>query len=145
MNDELGDRIVYSPRGRQAEDDLAECMVRAAHIFWMGGQLVWITDGRRVPVVRDVVIELCRRFVVTAHPINRGTEAEPNWVIEYRPVVPTELTVRNLIRESLPKRVPMVQPEVAPTAPEPMLPVVHDPKTLAEIAAGQRRSAQFQT
>jgi hypothetical protein len=164
MNDELGDRVVYAPRGRNAEDDLADCILRAAKIFWMDGQLVWITDGRRVPVVRDVVVELCRRFVVTEHPVNHGTEAEPNWVVERRPVVPNELTIRNLIRESLPRRAPVVQPEAAPIPAEPMvLRPDDDPEVMAgrravarhgeigserlreEIEAGQRRAAQFQT
>jgi hypothetical protein len=159
MNEELNGRVVYSPRGRNAEDDLAACILAAAHIFWMDGQLVWITDGKRVPVFRDAVIELCRRYVVTAHPVER----DGMWVIEYRPVVPTELTIRNLIRESLPKRVTVVQPEAAPRPAEPvaMLPDDHpevvagrraqarhaaigNEQLRAEIEAGQRRSAQFQ-
>ena len=81
MNDESNGRIVYSPRGRNAEDDLAACILRAAKIFMMDGQLVWVKGGPLVPVVRDVVIELCGRFVVTEHPVNRGTEAEPDWVL----------------------------------------------------------------
>ena len=114
MNDELNGRVVYAPRGRNAEDDLAACILQAAHIFRMDGQLVWITDGRRVPVVRDVVVELCRRFVVTEHPVER----DGKWIVERRPFVPTELMVRNLIRESLPKRAPVVQPEAAPRPQE---------------------------
>jgi hypothetical protein len=160
MNDELGDRVVYAPRGRNTEDDLADCILRAAHIFWMNGQLVWIVDEKRVPVFRDAVIEICRRFVVTAHPVERGGK----WWIEYRPVTPTELTVRNLIRESLPKRAPIVQAETAPPAPEPtpMLPDDHpevvagrralarhaavgDERLREELAAGQRAAARYGT
>jgi hypothetical protein len=135
MNDELGDRVVYSPRGRNAEDDLAACILQATHIFMMDGQLVWITDGKRVPVFRDVMIELCRRFVVTEHPVER----DGKWVVELRPFVPDELMVRNLIRESLPKRVTVVRPEAAPAlAPEaPGLPDDHP-----EVAAGRRQLAR---
>ena len=125
----------------------------------MDGQLVWIADGKRVPVFRDVVIELCRRFVVTAHPVER----DGKWTVEYRPVVPTELTVRNLIRESLPRRAPVVQPEAAPKpqeapqAPSNPIEAARGAQVLArhaavgneqlrqEIEAGQRRAAQFQT
>ena len=84
---------------------------------------VWVTDGKLVPVFRGTVIELCRRFVVTEHPVMR----DGKWVVELRPVVPDELTIRNLIRESLPKRAPVVQPEAAPTPAEPpvMLPDDH--------------------
>jgi len=39
MNDELNGRVVYAPRGRNAEDDLAACILQAAHIFMMDGQL----------------------------------------------------------------------------------------------------------
>jgi hypothetical protein len=163
MNDELNGRIVYSPRGRNAEDDLAACILQAARIFWMNGQLTWITDGKRVPVVRNAVIEICRRFIVTEHPVNRGTEAEPNWVVERRPFVPNELMVRNLIRESLPRRAPMVQAEApprveeAPQAPSNPLEAARGAQELAryaepeggrlrqEIETGQRRAAQFQT
>jgi hypothetical protein len=101
----------------------------------MGGQLVWITDGKRVPVFRDVVVELCRRFVVTEHPVER----DGKWEVERRPFVPTELTVRNLIRESLPKRAPVVQPEAAPAPAEPavLLPDDHP-----EVVAGRRTAAR---
>jgi hypothetical protein len=159
MNDELGDRVVYSPRGRNAEDDLAACILQAADIFWMDGQLVWITDGKRVPVFRDAVLELCRRFVVTEHPAER----EGKWVVELRPVVPTELTIRNLIRESLPKRAPVVQPEAAPKPQEkPQVPAnpieaargaqvaaryaeAGGARTRQEIERGEQRAAQFRT
>ena len=49
--------------------------------------------------------------MVTKRPVNRGTESEPNWAVESRPFEPTELTIRNLIRESLPTRVTVVQAE----------------------------------
>jgi hypothetical protein len=116
-----------------------------------------------VPVSRSVVLEICRRFVVTRHPVNKGTIAAPDWVIEYRPFVPDELTVRNLIRESLPRRAPVAQAEAAPAPAEPvaMLPddhpeimagrraaarhaMVGDERLKEEIAAGERRLKQFQ-
>jgi hypothetical protein len=156
VNDELGDRVVYAPRGRNAEDDLADCILRAAKIFQMEGQLAWIIDGKRVPVFRDVVVELRRRFVVTEHPVR-----DSKWVVELRPVVPTELTIRNLIRESLPRRAPIVQPEVV-KRPQEEPQVLSNPieaargaqvaaryaeaggaRTRQEIEAGQRRAAQF--
>ena len=100
---------------------------------------VWVTDGKLVPVFRGTVIELCRRFVVTEHPVNRGTESEPNWAVEHRAVVPDELTIRNLIRGSLPKRVTIVRPEAAPAPAEPavMLPDDHP-----EVVAGRRQLAR---
>jgi hypothetical protein len=135
MNDELGDRVVYSPRGKNAEDDLADCILRATHIFMMGGELVWIGDGKRMPVVRGVVLELCSRFVVTAVPVNRGED----WVVEYRPFVPTELMVRNLILEALPKRAPVVQMK-APPMPEPE--VARLPDDHPEVMGGRLRLAR---
>jgi hypothetical protein len=159
-NDALDGRVVYSPRGRNAEDHLADCILRAARIFMMDGQLVWITDGKRVPVVRTAVIELCRRFVVTEHPVNRAGK----WIVERQPVVPDELMVRNLIRESLPKRAPVVQPVVERPQEEPpvMLPDDHpeivagrrelarhreqgSERTRGEIERGQQRLAQLRT
>jgi hypothetical protein len=139
-NDELNGRVVYSPRGRNAEDDLAECMVAAADIFLIGDQLIWIDGGRYIPVVRQAVLEICRRFIVTKHPVNRGTEAKPDWVVERRPVVPNELTIRNLIRESLPKRAPVVPLETAMPREEPaaMLPDNHP-----EAVAGRRGLARY--
>jgi hypothetical protein len=135
MNDELNGRVVYSPRGRNAEDDLAACILQAAHVFMMDGQLTWIADGKRVPVFRDVVYELCQRFVVTEHPVNRAGK----WIVERQPVVPDELMVRNLIRESLPKRAPVVQPVVERPQEEPpvMLPDDHP-----EVVAGRRTAAR---
>jgi hypothetical protein len=157
--DQLDDRQVYAPRGRNAEDDLADCILRAAKIFWMDGQSTWITDGKRVPVFRDTVVELCRRFVVTEHPVER----DGKWIVERRPFVPTELMVRNLIRESLPRRAPVVQAEAQPKPQEeprvPSNPIeaargaqvaarYAEPggeRTRQEIERGQQRSAQFQT
>ena len=52
MNDELNGRQVFAPRGRNAEDELANCIVKAAHIFMMGDRLYWIADDQRRPVVR---------------------------------------------------------------------------------------------
>jgi hypothetical protein len=139
-NNELGGRAVYNPRGRNAEDDLAACILQAATVFTMDGQVVWIADGKKTPVFRDAVIELCRRFIVTAHPVNRGTETEPNWVVEYRPFVPPELMVRNLVRESLPRRAPVVWPEAAPPPPPPPeVPLSDHP----EHVAGRRTAAKW--
>ena len=142
MNDELGDRVIYNPRGRNAEDDLAACIMQAAPIFMMDGRLVWVRGGPLTLINRDAVIELCGRFIVTEHPVNRGTEAEPDWVVEYRQFVPDELMVRNLIRESLPRRAPVVWPEAAPPPPEPE-PQVLLPETEIEIAAGKRTAARW--
>ena len=142
MNDELGDRVIYNPRGRNAEDDLAACIMQAAPIFMMDGRLVWVRGGPLTLINRDAVIELCGRFIVTEHPVNRGTEAEPDWVVEYRQFVPDELMVRNLIRESLPRRAPVVWPEAAPPPPEPEV-RIYDPKTQAEMAAGERLVARY--
>jgi hypothetical protein len=134
-NDESDGRVVYSPRGRNAEDDLAACILRAAKIFMMEDQLVWITDGKRVPVFRDAVVELCRRFVVTEHPVQR----DGKWVVEYRTFVPTELTIRNLIRESLPRRAPAVQAEAPPPPPEkPQM-----PSNPIEAARGAQVAARY--
>jgi hypothetical protein len=141
MNNGLDGRVVYSPRGRNAEDDLAECMVAATDIFLIGDQLIWIDGGRYIPVVRQVVLEICRRFVVTKHPVNRGTEAKPDWVVERRPVIPNELTVRNLIRESLPRRAPVVQPE-APPMPQEAPQVPSNPVEAARGAEVLARYAQ---
>jgi hypothetical protein len=55
-----------------------------------------------------------RRFIVTRQPVNRGTD----WVVERRPFVPGELTIRNLIKESLPRRATVVQVEAPPPPPE---------------------------
>jgi hypothetical protein len=159
-DDQLDGRVVYSPRGRNAEDDLADCILRAAKIFMMDGQLVWIADGQCRPIVRTAVIELCRRYVVTEHPVNRGGK----WIVERRPVAPDELIVRNLIRESLPKRAPIVQPVVERPQEEPpvMLPDDHpevvagrrelarhreqgSERTRQEIERGKQRAAQFRT
>jgi hypothetical protein len=136
MNDESDGRVVYSPRGRNAEDDLAACILRAAKIFMMDDRLVWITDGKRVPVFRDVVIELCRRFVVTEMPVER----DGKWIVERRPFVPDELMVRNLIRESLPKRAPIVQPEAAPIPAEPPVTL---PDDHPDLVAGRRALARY--
>jgi hypothetical protein len=134
MNAQLDDRQVYAPRGRNAEDDLADCILRAAKIFMMDGRLVWIADGQCRPVVRTAVIELCRRYVVTEHPVER----DGKWIVERRPFVPTELMVRNLIRESLPKQVPVVQPEMVERPQE-------EPQVLSnpiEAEAGRRALAR---
>ena len=46
-NDELGDRVVYAPRGRNAEDDLAACILKATRIFLMDGGCFWAAMGER--------------------------------------------------------------------------------------------------
>jgi hypothetical protein len=50
--------------------------------------------------------------------------------------------VRNLIRESLPRRAPVVWPEAAPPPPEPEVQVLL-PETQIEIAAGKRTAARW--
>jgi len=96
----LNGRTVWERRGEDPYEDLnalSDAVAKSAHIRVHEGRLVLFEAGARRILNREILAELIRSRIVTEHWVNRGTEAEPRWEIEYRPVEPDERTIRSLL------------------------------------------------
>jgi hypothetical protein len=103
MANGLNGRIEYRPIGRDPYQDLgllSDALAKLEGLFEeQGGGFVWIADGKRRGVARDLLLEIIQTHVVIATPVNRGTADAENWVVEYRPAPVSEMLVRSLLIE----------------------------------------------
>jgi hypothetical protein len=93
MDDE---RKIYARRGPTAGfqdpdaeiSHLADTVAAALErkVVVQDGQLIWIDKGQRIGVSMDILDKLISANVVTQRLVNRGTEAEPNWILEFAPL-----------------------------------------------------------
>src|SRR5262249_39004044 len=77
-------------------NELADAVAEFADIFNQGGNPVWLRQGQLIPVTMNTLHEIIPQHIATKELVNRGTEANPNWVAEYVPFVPDARLVRDL-------------------------------------------------
>jgi len=97
MDDKLGDRKLYLPRGRDPREDLC-CLADTiagseAGLFNEDETPIWIVAGERVTVTLAALRKICTRYLVTRHQ----RKTADGWEVEYRPYEPDEMTLRALI------------------------------------------------
>ena len=97
MDDKLGDRKLYLPRGRDPREDLC-CLADTiagseAGLFNENETPIWIAAGERVMVGLAALRKICTRYLVTRHQ----RKTADGWEVEYRPHEPDEMTLRALI------------------------------------------------
>jgi hypothetical protein len=120
MTDELGNRKLYRPRGRDPIEDLcllADCIAASsADLFAMDDGVVWIVGGKRLTVNPNVLREICLMSVVTKHP----RETAAGWNVEFRAHDPDQTTLHALVMAktrsegSLKARLPVVPRTLSP-------------------------------
>jgi hypothetical protein len=139
MNEKAPDtREVFLWRGR--DDDLTRLTEVVAaktktELFNEDGQLVRLHGGRLVPVNKEGMREIVTRHVKTLRPVNRGTDSEPHWEVDFYsfgfPPVGTKNDVnRGLNEKALIDLIDALVPHVAKT---PRRPVEFKPQQLQEI------------
>ena len=77
-------------------NSLADALAENVDLFNQNGNPILLTQGQLVPVTINVLHEIIPRHIATKELINRGTQNEPTWVVEYIPYVPDPRTVRDL-------------------------------------------------
>jgi hypothetical protein len=102
MTDELGNRQLYRPRGRNQIEDLnilADCIAASdADLFDQGGgRVVGIDQGTVVGVTPAILLGIIAKNVAIKVPVNHGTESQPDWKVEIQPYQPDDATVVALI------------------------------------------------
>jgi hypothetical protein len=102
MTDELGNRQLYRPRGRDPIEDLcllADCIAASdADLFDQGGgRTVGIDNGMVVGVNPAILLGIITRHIAIKVPVNHGTESQPAWKVEVQPYQPDNATVVALI------------------------------------------------
>jgi len=121
MDDALNGRRIYARRGPTAGfqdadaeiNHLADVVATALErkVIVQNGHLFWLDKGQRIGVSMDILDKLISANVVTQKLVNKGTEAEPNWVLEFAPlklpgpVLRTLFTADSLKRGSLVARI----------------------------------------
>jgi hypothetical protein len=100
-NSSLNDRAICTLRGKSPQEDLnlvADAVIAAGGIINFQGRLIWLKDGKLVPVTEGVLHEFISTRVVSMQLINRGTTDNPNWTLEYPPFrPPTERALRTML------------------------------------------------
>src|SRR5262249_23417564 len=84
-------RDIYSTANSPA-DPLAENV----DLFNQDGNPLWLKQGQLVPVTMNVLHEIIPQHIALKELTNRGTATNPNWVVEYVPLVPDSRLVRDL-------------------------------------------------
>jgi hypothetical protein len=97
VNDELGNRRLYVPRGRDPVEDLnilADCIAASdADLFEQNGAVVLLDRGVPVRVNPATLRETIMKHVVTKGLVSRADK----WQVEYSPCQPDEMTLRALL------------------------------------------------
>jgi len=75
---------------------LADAVAEYTDIFNQNGNPVWLRQGQLVPVTINILHEIIPQHIALKELVNRGTETNPSWVVEYVPYVPDPRTVRDL-------------------------------------------------
>lgn len=74
-------------------NSLADAVAEAAPIYNHDGMLVWLNDGKLIPVAGVVLHKIIQRYVVTPQLVNNnGT-----WTCKYLPFVAPEQAVRIML------------------------------------------------
>src|SRR5262245_24481935 len=69
---------------------------KTVDLFNQNGIAVWFNEGKIVQVTMNLLHEIITRHIAFKELVNRGTETNPDWVVECVPYVPDSRTVRDL-------------------------------------------------
>jgi hypothetical protein len=131
-------REVFVWYGRDGDQSrLTAVIARRAitELFNEDGQLVRLHAGRLVPVNKEDMREIITRHVKTLRPVNRGTDSEPQWEVDFYsfgfpPAGTKNDTNRGLNEKVLIDLIEALVPHVAKT---PRRPVEFKQQQLSEI------------
>jgi hypothetical protein len=89
--DTRDDRTIFLWKGRDAAAETAALADAIAaktitELFYVGGVLTHLHDGRFVPVTNDMMNEIVARHVKTFKLVSRGTSDAPRWEVEFHPL-----------------------------------------------------------
>jgi len=76
---------------------VSDAIAETAEIVNVNEQLLWLADGKPIPVTGKVLLDLSAHHLATKRLVNRGTENEPNLVAEFVPYTPNHHTIRALL------------------------------------------------
>ena len=68
---------------------VSDAIAETAEIVNVNDQLLWLVDGKPLPVTGKVVLDISAKHLATKRLVNHGTENEPNLVAEFVPTRPT--------------------------------------------------------
>jgi hypothetical protein len=88
---QLNGRAVCNLRGKDPKEDLnalADAIAQSPNIFILNDRLVWLHNGKLVPLSGNTLPEFIAANVVTLHLTNRATADNPNWQKIYTPFRP---------------------------------------------------------
>src|SRR5262245_34907296 len=75
---------------------LADALAENVDLFNQNGIPVLVREGQIVPVGMNTLHEIIPQHIAFKELTNRGTDTNPNWVVEYMPYVPDSRIVRDL-------------------------------------------------
>ena len=76
---------------------VSDAIAETAEVVAANDQLLWIVDGKPVPVTGAVLTKISTQHLATKTLKNHGTADEPNLVAEFVPYTPNHYTVRALL------------------------------------------------
>ena len=105
-------------------NSLADALAENCDLFNLNNELVHITEGKITPVRMNTLPEIIHKHIATRELVNKGSKENPNWTVEYIPLVTDGRTIRDLFsterREgSLLARVTKVYTPETPATSEP--------------------------
>ena len=94
-----------------AANSLADAPAEYVDLFNQNGNPVWLKQGQVIPITMNTLHEIIPQHIALKELTNRGTETNPNWVVEYVPFVPEPLLQR------APRRRPAATPNKSDRSP----------------------------
>jgi hypothetical protein len=81
--------VAYDPYIDATTNVIADALAEYVDLFDQNGTLLWFANGAPAPVrvTPPVLAEIVPKHLAIKKLVNRGTEADPNWAVEYVPLV----------------------------------------------------------
>jgi hypothetical protein len=76
---------------------VSDAIAEMAEIVNVNDQLLWLVDGKPLPVTGKVVLDISARHLALKTLKNHGTTDKPNLVTEFVPYLPDHRTIRALL------------------------------------------------
>jgi hypothetical protein len=77
-------------------NSLADALAENVDLFNLDGSPILVRGGQIIPVTLNTLHEIIPQFIATKELVNRGTETNPNWIVDYVPYAPDPRTLRDL-------------------------------------------------
>src|SRR5262249_16555271 len=86
--------VALDPYVNAFTNTLADALAEVAPLYNVNGALCRLTNGKLTRINPQLLSELIAQHIAVHELVNRGTDADPNWTIEYTPLVlkPQNLT-----------------------------------------------------